>query len=53
MMRQLPQSSKHANQNSGSCVDATGRASTANGVQLQIYDCNGTAAQAFKLTPQP
>jgi hypothetical protein len=37
---------------SGRCLD-TPAASTANGVQLQIYDCNGTAAQAFKLTAQP
>jgi aryl-phospho-beta-D-glucosidase BglC (GH1 family) len=33
---------------SGLCLDTPG-ASTANGVQLQIYTCNGTAAQAFKL----
>jgi endoglucanase len=33
---------------SGRCLDTPG-ASTANGVQLDIYDCNGTAAQAFKL----
>jgi hypothetical protein len=33
---------------SGRCLDTPG-ASTANGVQLQIYDCNGTAAQSFKL----
>ncbi len=37
---------------SGRCLD-TPAASTANGVQLQIYDCNGTGAQAFRLTPQP
>ena len=37
---------------SGRCLD-TPSASTANGVQLQIYDCNGTAAQAFKLVAQP
>jgi endoglucanase len=37
---------------SGRCLD-TPAASTANGVQLEIYDCNGTAAQAFKLTAQP
>jgi len=35
-------------QGSGLCLD-TPSASTANGVQLQIYTCNGTAAQAFKL----
>jgi hypothetical protein len=28
-------------------------ASTANGAQLQIYDCNGTNAQSFKLVQQP
>ena len=37
---------------SGRCLDVPS-ASTANGVQLQIYDCNGTAAQAFKLVAQP
>ena len=37
---------------SGRCLD-TPSASTANGVQLQIYDCNGSAAQAFKLVAQP
>jgi endoglucanase len=37
---------------SGRCLD-TPAASTANGVQLQIYDCNGTGAQAFKLVAQP
>ena len=37
---------------SGRCLD-TPSASTANGVQLDIYDCNGTAAQAFKLVGQP
>jgi hypothetical protein len=37
---------------SGRCLD-TPSASTANGVQLQIYDCNGTGAQAFKLVAQP
>jgi len=38
--------------NSGLCLD-TPSASTANGVQLQQYTCNGTAAQAFFLTQQP
>jgi beta-glucanase (GH16 family) len=38
--------------NSGLCLD-TPSASTANGVQLQQYTCNGTAAQAFYLTQQP
>jgi aryl-phospho-beta-D-glucosidase BglC (GH1 family) len=37
---------------SGRCLDVPA-ASTANGVHLQIYDCNGTAAQAFTLSPQP
>ncbi|HEY4045987.1 MAG TPA: RICIN domain-containing protein, partial [Acidobacteriaceae bacterium] len=37
---------------SGRCLDLPG-ASTANGVQLDIYDCNGTGAQAFSLSPQP
>ena len=37
---------------SGRCLD-TPSASTANGVQLEIYDCNGTAAQAFRLVAQP
>jgi endoglucanase len=37
---------------SGRCLDVPA-ASTANGVRLQIYDCNGTAAQAFTLSPQP
>jgi beta-glucanase (GH16 family) len=38
--------------NSGKCLDVPG-ASTANGVQLQQWDCNGTGAQAFRLVPQP
>lgn len=33
---------------SGKCLDVPA-ASTANGLQLQIYDCNGTAAQSFSL----
>jgi endoglucanase len=37
---------------SGRCLDVPG-ASTANGVQLDIYDCNGTAAQSFALNAQP
>jgi aryl-phospho-beta-D-glucosidase BglC (GH1 family) len=37
---------------SGRCLDVPA-ASTANGVHLQIYDCNGTAAQGFSLSPQP
>jgi hypothetical protein len=39
---------KFVGQGSGLCLDTPG-ASTANSVQLQIYTCNGTAAQAFKL----
>jgi beta-glucanase (GH16 family) len=39
---------KFVGQGSGLCLDTPG-ASTANGVQLQIYTCNGTAAQAWKL----
>jgi chitinase len=34
--------------NSGLCIDTPG-ASTASGVQLQQYTCNGTGAQAFNL----
>jgi endoglucanase len=37
---------------SGRCLDVPA-ASAANGVQLQIYDCNGTAAQSFRLSAQP
>ena len=37
---------------SGRCLDVPG-ASTANGVQLDIFDCNGTGAQAFRLSAQP
>jgi len=36
----------------GRCLDVPG-ASMANGARLQIYDCNGTKAQAWTLTPQP
>jgi beta-glucanase (GH16 family) len=39
---------KFVGQGSGLCLDVPS-ASTANGVQLQIYTCNGTAAQSFKL----
>ena len=39
---------KFVGEGSGLCLD-TPSASTANGVQLDIYTCNGTAAQAFKL----
>ncbi|MDH6115115.1 hypothetical protein P3T36_004034 [Kitasatospora sp. MAP12-15] len=38
------------NRNSGKCLD-TPSASTADGVQLQQYACNGTGAQSFTLTP--
>jgi hypothetical protein len=34
------------------CLDVPG-ASKANGVQLQIYDCNGTAAQSYSVSQQP
>jgi beta-glucanase (GH16 family) len=37
---------------SGRCLDVPG-SSTATGVQLQQWDCNGTGAQAFRLVPQP
>jgi endoglucanase len=39
---------KFVGQGSGLCLDVPGN-STANGVQLGIYTCNGTTAQAFKL----
>ena len=38
--------------NSGRCIDVPG-ASTADSVQLQQYDCNGTSAQSFRLVQQP
>jgi endoglucanase len=37
---------------SGRCLGVPG-ASTSNGVQLDIYDCNGTGAQSFLLSAQP
>jgi hypothetical protein len=37
---------------SGRCLDVPG-ASTANGVHLQLYDCNGTGAQSWRLVQQP
>ena len=43
---------KMVNRNSGLCLDVPG-ASTANGVQLQQYTCNGTGAQAWKLNQEP
>jgi hypothetical protein len=39
---------KFVGQGSGLCLDVPGN-STANSVQLDIYTCNGTTAQAFKL----
>jgi len=36
--------------NSGKCLDVAG-ASTADGVQLQQFTCNGTAAQSYNLVP--
>jgi beta-glucanase (GH16 family) len=39
---------RHSNR----CLDVPG-ASTANNVQLQQYDCNGTGAQSFRLVQQP
>lgn len=43
---------KLVNVASGRCLDVPS-ASAANGVRLQIYDCNGTGAQSFRLSPQP
>lgn len=43
---------KLVNVASGRCLDVPG-ASAANGAQLQIYDCNGTGAQSFRLAQQP
>ena len=43
---------KFVARNSGLCLDVPS-ASTANGVQLQQYTCNSTAAQSFILTQQP
>jgi beta-glucanase (GH16 family) len=43
---------KFVARNSGLCLDIPS-ASTANGVQLQQYACNGTGAQSFSLTQQP
>jgi len=37
---------------SGRCLDVPGGSTTA-GVQLQIWDCNGTGQQAFSLVAQP
>ncbi|MBM9509258.1 ricin-type beta-trefoil lectin domain protein [Actinacidiphila acididurans] len=38
---------------SGRCLDVPDGTTTPGAVQLQIYDCNGTAAQAWKLPPGP
>jgi hypothetical protein len=43
---------KFVARNSGKCLDVPA-ASTADGVQLQIWDCNGTGAQAFRMAQQP
>jgi beta-glucosidase len=43
---------KFVARNSGLCLDVPS-ASTANGVQLQQYTCNGTNAQAYQLSQQP
>jgi endoglucanase len=43
---------KFVGRGSGRCLDVPG-ASRSNGVQLQIFDCNGTGAQAWKLVQQP
>ncbi len=37
---------------SGRCLDVPS-SSTSNGTQLQIFDCNGTGAQGWKLVQQP
>jgi aryl-phospho-beta-D-glucosidase BglC (GH1 family) len=43
---------KFVGRGSGRCLDVPG-ASTANGVRLQIFDCNGTGAQSWRLVQQP
>ena len=43
---------KFVGRGSGRCLDVPS-ASTANGVRLQIFDCNGTGAQAWTLKQQP
>ena len=35
----------------GKCVDVAG-GGTANGTPIQLYDCNGTAAQRWSVTPE-
>ena len=48
----LAQFFKFVARSSGRCLDVPGQ-STANGTQLQQWDCNGTVAQAWRLVPQP
>ena len=36
---------------SNRCLDVPGAQGT-NGLQLQIWDCNGSTAQAFRLSPR-
>jgi hypothetical protein len=43
---------RFVNRHSGKCLDVPA-ASTADGVQLVQYTCNGTAAQSFRLVAQP
>ena len=43
---------KFVGRGSSRCLDVPA-ASTANGVQLQIFDCNGTGAQSWSLRQQP
>ena len=43
---------KFVERGSGRCLDVPG-ASTTNGARLQIFDCNGTGAQAWTLVQQP
>ncbi|MEE4543664.1 ricin-type beta-trefoil lectin domain protein [Streptomyces sp. V4-01] len=38
---------------SGRCLDVPGGTTTPGAVQLQIYDCNGSPAQVWKLPPGP
>jgi alpha-glucosidase (family GH31 glycosyl hydrolase) len=38
---------------SGRCLDDPGGNTTPGAVQLEIYDCNGSAAQVWKLPPGP
>jgi hypothetical protein len=43
---------KFVGRGSSRCLDVPG-ASTSNGARLQIFDCNGTGAQAWTLKQQP